>query len=278
MELFQERYEQLSANLSGVDLLPLGGRPLLFSDDFARPWQNGLFLGRWKLKEIITLLESTKFFERWQLQGHKQIWLDLPPSDIPGRSELLVWTQCAGFSEILLHVVAWLEYTFVHQAQRHFPSLCIQTLRLQNPRAPQQQNLLPGQNYPSSGLSKNAFALFRSMASLLGAQLLCAVPRYFHTAVIFSQAFSYVDPDMLVLFRAMKRDLLHPQTSSRVAEISHLFETKRILRNKIPYLWPTELQAYIEDPQLKDAVLLSEESSNLFSGLYHFSEMSGEGQ
>ncbi|MFA5623558.1 MAG: hypothetical protein WC966_00680 [Bradymonadales bacterium] len=271
LKLFQERYEQLSSSLSGVDLLPLNEKALLYSTDFLRPWQDGLFLGRWTSKAIVQLLEATKFFERWREQGHHQIWLDIPKSDIIGRSELLVWTDSGGFSEILMHAVVWLEYCFVHQNQRHFPSLCVEKLRLQNPLSNSTKALLPGQNYPSAGLSQNAFALFRTMSSILGAQMLCGIPQYFHTAAIFSKAFSFIDPDMYVLFKAMKRDLLKNGDSAKIAEVSHLFETRRILRNKIPYLWPTELQAYVEDSTLREQILLSEESSNLFSSLYNFS-------
>ena len=74
------------------------------------------------------------------------------------------------------------------------------TFTLERPR-------LPGQEKPGLGLLNQTIALLKSFSRELSADGVLDVPDHFHTALFYSRAFRYLDPEAEGRFLAIARDL-----------------------------------------------------------------------
>ncbi len=255
----QIRYTSFSNFLSGVSLFDRDQRPRNAANDFF-DLNPTLFLGILDEKQLIGLLHELGFIETWREQGHSKISLSIEQPS-PHCFMLSVFTELNDAREILLHAIIWLEYTQIDALSASFPSICVEHLRLQNPRH-NTTALLPGQDFAPSGLFRRAFGLARYFALKTGAQLITEVPQYFHTAWIFSSHFSYIDPEMDAIYRNIKADLLPPNpTFCDAAAISRAFESDRVYCDQQIYRWPNELQAHAMSSEIHWNRSL--ESSNL---------------
>jgi len=66
---------------------------------------------------------------------------------------------------------------------------------------------LPGQEKPGLGLLNPTLALLKSLARELSVDGVLDVPDHFHTALFYSRAFRYLDPEAEGRFQAIARDL-----------------------------------------------------------------------
>jgi len=66
---------------------------------------------------------------------------------------------------------------------------------------------LPGQEKPGLGLLNPTLALLKSLARELSVDGVLDVPDHFHTALFYSRAFLYLDPEAEGRFLAIARDL-----------------------------------------------------------------------
>lgn len=237
------RYSAFSNFLSGVSLYPRTTPPQNRAADFF-DLNSDLFCGVADEKALTRLLNDVGMIRAWHAQGHQNIWLTLQ-NDADCHT-LSVWTAFQEKAELLMHAILWLEYIHIDALDLTVPSICVEHLRLQNPRASfGAAEAMPGQDYPSSGLFKTAFALAQNLAAKTGALCLTEVPQFFHTAWLFSSHFEYVDPEMAAVFKKMNQDLLPPRPLFEdVLRVSRAFEAKRVLCNQSVWCWPTELQAF----------------------------------
>lgn len=245
------RYSAFSNFLSGVSLFPRTHPPQNRVHDFF-DLKHGLFCGVADETDLTQLLQDTGMLQAWKKQGHEKIWLTFQ-NDAEDCHVLSVWTEYQAQAELLMHAILWLEYLQIDRLDMIVPSLCVEHLRLQNPRAsfshPHQP--MPGQTFPSSGLFRNAFAIAQNIATRTGALCLTEVPQFFHTAWLFSPPFQYIDPRTAAIYEKTKKDLLPPvPTFSDVLRVSRAFEAHRVFCNHNVWYWPTELQAMPLDHQL----------------------------
>lgn len=264
----QRRYQALSQMLSGVTLIQAQNRPVSCSGEFfidltASP--NDLFCSRWSVQDIADAFLDSGCFEHWKSRGFSRIWVELPPHSDAHRYELNVWTQTGEQSELLMQLVIWLEYIEIERLQATFPAFCVEHLRLQLPHTAFSKPPLPGQDFASSGMLRRIFGLLKNWACQLGAEIITEIPEYFHTACIFSEFFTFIDPEMEALFRAMKRDLL--AKNAMLSDVSSAFEKGFVQFEGKQWLWPTEMQAFGLSHDLNDKLHISPD----FSGISHFS-------
>ena len=66
---------------------------------------------------------------------------------------------------------------------------------------------LPGQEKPGLGLLNQTFALLKAFSRELSVDGVLDVPDHFHTALFYSRAFRYLDPEAEGRFQAIARDL-----------------------------------------------------------------------
>lgn len=253
----RRRYGALSDMLSGVQLIESPPEPpskqLLHS--------SPLFCNRWTADDIAQTLFETGTVDHWKKQGFRDLLVEVTPSDIPSRHAFNVWTTIDNaVRELLAQVVVWIEKTHLDDFNLTIPTFCVEHLRLQNPNITPSKDLLPGQDFHSSGQLHRIFGILRYWATCTGARAITEIPEYFHTAYIFSRHFTYADKAMESTFRAMCRDLLPPldgeipaegSLRTAVARVSHAFEDGRVRRNGSAYYWPTELQIYALDRELE---------------------------
>lgn len=256
----QRRYHALSDMLSGVTLIPKDRKPSDCSGDFFEPVKPGAFCDRWTPEDLADTLAQTGCLAHWHRQGFAQIWIELENDIAPERHTLGVWTQVGDKSELLMHIVVWIEYVHIERLNMSFPAFSVEHLRLQTPSAPFLHPPLPGQNFASSGLLRRIFGIIKSWSAALGAEIITEIPEYFHTATLFSQYFSFIDIEMEALFRAMRRDLLPEVTPDGLARISHAFEQTRVRHNGKPVLWPTEMQGFALSHELAHKLMIPPET------------------
>ena len=87
--------------------------------------------------------------------------------------------------------------------------LHVEWLQLQHPMArfDEERPMLPGQQLPGLGISRQIFELLRNVARRLKLPALVTTPSYFHNAVFYGIGFRYLDPRCQGRFLAIKRDL-----------------------------------------------------------------------
>lgn len=185
----------------------------------------------------------------------------MPEPICPHRFDLEVWTRVEEHAELLLQLTIWLEYTHIDRLNASFPSFSVEHLRLQAPGRPSLRQLMPGQDFASSGMLRRIFAVLQKWACELGAQIMTEIPEYFHTAYIFSEYFTFADCEMEILFRKMKHDLFLQETS--LAQISSAFENGRVVFNNKVWLWPTEMQVFALSHELADELAVRENCLNI---------------
>jgi hypothetical protein len=90
-----------------------------------------------------------------------------------------------------------------------FRMLVIHWLVLSDPDAsfPVERPRLPGQERPGLGLLDEALSLLASFSRELAVDGVLDVPDHFHTALFYSRAFRYLDPEAEGRFQAIARDL-----------------------------------------------------------------------
>lgn len=239
------RYGALSEMLSGVRLYPAEYPPKnacsRFFVDLTQPCSN-LFCNKWSIQDIADTFLSTGCFEHWKNLGYSKIWIELSPVQTFQRYELNVWTQIDKHSELLMQLVVWLEYVNIERLNAYFPAFCVEHLRLQRPCSEFTEQKLPGQDFPSSGMLRRMFGILKKWACEIGAEIITEIPEYFHTAYLFSEYFTFIDPEMETLFQAMKRDLMRENTN--LADVSFAFENEKVVYQNDKWLWPTEMQAF----------------------------------
>ncbi len=244
------RYGPLSDMLSGVRLLPPKD-----GQNSVNPG-NHRFCNIWSANDVSRIFLETGALHHWKDQGFRDLIVDIPPQNHPARHALEIWTAFDGVRELLMQAVVWLDLTHIEEFDCVIPCFCVEHLRLQTPAAQRSRDLLPGQDFPSSGQLRRIFGILRYCAISCGSAAMTEIPEYFHTAYIFSRFFSYIDRPMEATFGAMRRDLIDAADLRRaslhetVARVSRAFEEEKILCNGSIYRWPTELQIYPLDPDL----------------------------
>ena len=102
------------------------------------------------------------------------------------------------------------------------PSLVIRWVTMQDPRAAftAERALLPGQDHPGLGVSRQVYELVRGWAARWGKDALLNVPEYFHNALFYAVPFRFLDPAEQGRFLALQRDL----SGLSVARASHAID------------------------------------------------------
>ena len=110
----------------------------------------------------------------------------------------------------------------VHKAQftykrksllpRHFYPLkmiYVEWLVLQDPKGEfsEKKPQLPGQEYPGLGIGPQILELMYLMAKNQRTQGILIVPHYYHTAVIFSREFKFINPEYQAILKRVEQDL-----------------------------------------------------------------------
>jgi len=231
-----------------TDLRPV--KPLLeegdlFSGD-GRVKGTSLFLGKYSLAEVITVLGRKNFFKEAKKRRLWPLAFDIDSSEYPLQrfriyyrspdpDNLIVDLKIkGGLFQVKNHLTLGL-------SRHEYKVLIFEWLTLQNPlldfrssRAP-----LPGQTHPGLGMGRKVMDLFIYLARLMGQDGLLAYPAYFHNALLFSKSFNFLNPEKAGEVEAIRHAFRHVPIKKQ-AWIIHWGCLRD--RSGRPYEWRAEEQ------------------------------------
>ena len=107
---------------------------------------------------------------------------------------------------------------------------------------------LPGQDFPGLGVFRECTRMLRNHIGETNADVIAAVPEYFHNAWLYSRTFHFRDPKVEGQFRALVRDLM-PQG---LAATSHAIHDGRVVDEQGEvFQWKPHHQVFPLTPDTK---------------------------
>jgi hypothetical protein len=207
--------------LFGLPLLSAGKRPgaptpleneVLFDLTGENP-ENRLF-GRYGAGEVRERLDASGLLAGLSQRGYPDPVLRLSCAD-PADQRICLYAGEETRDRLLLE--ARLQLVPFHPrrslgpftTETSFRMLVINWLVLSSPDGAftVDRPRLPGQEKPGLGLLNPTIALLKSLSRELSADGVLDVPDHFHTALFYSRAFRYLDPEAEGRFLAIARDL-----------------------------------------------------------------------
>ena len=232
-----------------------------------------LFLGRYSMNEVISVLGKRNFLKEAQKRNLWPLSFDLDSSEYPLQRFQIFYREKDPKKMIVDLKIREGRFRVKDEFASGFLSseyefLILEWLTLQNPlqdfspeRAP-----LPGQNYPGLSLGKKVLDIFVYLARLTKKDGLLACPAYFHNALLFCRQFNFIKPEKEAEILAIRKAF--PQVSFKdLAWIVHL-NCLRGKRNDT-YEWKGErqvypinktLKKYFESKAYRDKVRMSEKN------------------
>ncbi|MDD8026470.1 MAG: hypothetical protein PHI34_08140 [Acidobacteriota bacterium] len=194
--------------------------------DLAERRGTSLFLGRFTIAEILSVLEKKGFFKEARKLGLWPLVFDLDSSAYPLQRFRIFYERTDPASVIIDLKVR--ERPFDPAGRPGFPpgavrTLALEWLTLQNPRADfgGMRGGLPGQQHPGLGMSRRIMDVFVFLGKRARADGLMAFPAYYHNAVLFSRYFRFLNPDKEGEITAIRRTFAR-MSIRQLAWIVHL--------------------------------------------------------
>ncbi|MDD8019929.1 MAG: hypothetical protein PHU81_01915 [Acidobacteriota bacterium] len=217
-----------------------------------------LFLGRYTLKEVMSVLAKKSFFREARKRNLWPLAYRLDSSDCPVQRLLIFWEKRDPDRIIVDLKLKESEVRFLAPEKHGFKlppqhSLLFEWLTLQNPRMSfsGQHGPLPGQTRPGLSLSKKILEIFLYLSKLIDLDALVAFPAYFHNALLFSRYLHFVDPVKEGEIKAIRRQFNHV-SFRRLAWAVYLGCLER--EEGQIYDWQAEEQLYPLSEPLKDYI------------------------
>ncbi|MBN1221920.1 MAG: hypothetical protein JXB23_01635 [Candidatus Aminicenantes bacterium] len=217
---------------------------------------SSFFLGRYPMSAVMTVLEKKGFLREARKRRLWPLEFDLDSSEFPPLQRLQVFLRdkkpenrvmdlkiqesALKTEDLLLEDTSYSEVKMLY----------LQWLTLQNPllKFSSQRPPLPGQAYPGLKLGRKIVDIFKYLARLGQDDGILAHPCYFHNALLFSRAFSFLRPEKrgeVLAIRKSFRDLPFVQ----LAWIIHL-NCLRTADSEV-YEWKAEEQVHPMNRLLK---------------------------
>jgi hypothetical protein len=209
---------------------------------------SSLFLGRYSLNEVITVLAKKSFLKEARKRFLWPLAVELNSSEYP-LQRLQIFLR-EKRPENLIVDFKFKEMDFVPKPVPGFPpplppqkSLAFEWLTLQNPLYKFSESFtpLPGQTRPGLSMSKKVMDLFVYLGRLTRKDCLLAFPAYFHNALLFSRYFRFWNPAKEGEVLTIRKTFSH-MPLKQLAWIVHLNCLKRV--DGSIYEWAAEEQLY----------------------------------
>lgn len=196
----------------------------LFSD--GKPAQRtDLFLGKYSRDGIALIIKRFGFDQLLRRRGLGKLEIALDTSD-PYRHILRIYHNAQHTPDHLvcefvthqdvLRAKDSLEFSYKFSAIK---VLNIEWMILQNPTLAfmPTRPALPGQRFPGLGVGDEVLTLLIIMGRSLSVDGLLNVPQYYHTALMFSKRFHFVNPRMQATVQTITRDLWNRHRLATIA-------------------------------------------------------------
>ncbi len=175
---------------------------------------GNLLFGRFDEAEVRGLLERTGILEGISRRGVRDPLLRMECGD-PVEQRVFLYAGAASRDRLLLEARLQLRRLRFRKPPASFPGdfsfrlLVIHWLELSDPDRPfpVDRPRLPGQRRPGLGILGRTLDLLRALGRELSLDGVLDVPDHFHTALFYSRAFRFLDPEVEGRFQAIVRDL-----------------------------------------------------------------------
>ncbi len=262
MNKFDRKYEKIARKISPLDLTSNFSHEDLSWEDFftdrSSTNSTSLFLGKYSEDGIKFIMERFGLDRQARHLGIRHLEVAVDTRD-PFRHRLtihngrhrdkdhIVMDFVARYQQLVPNdIEAKIEYT------GQLRVLMVEWLLLQNPKAvfTHRRQQLPGQSYPGLGLGDQLLALFTLMGRHLQVDGIINIPEYFHTGLIFSKRFVFLNPNVQALVYQISHDLWKKY---RLAVIAWASATESIINLKTgqPQLWEPRRQIIPIQGQLR---------------------------
>ncbi len=216
---------------------------------------SSLFLGRYTLLEVKTILAKKNFFKEARKRELWPLEFYLDSSEYPRQRLQIFWEKRQP--ERLIVDLKIKEGRFPTGEncrldpifeKRTF--LHLEWLTLQNPRLDfnEKRPALPGQLRPGLGLGKKVVDLFAYLGRLIGCDGLLAYPAYFHNALLFARFFHFVNPAKEGEVLAIRTAL----SSIPFKQLAWIVYLNCLRVDGQIYEWQAEEQAFPLSDEIKD--------------------------
>lgn len=218
MSKYRKKFHRIARRLTNLELQQ-GSTDFSFSmdgvlDDLQQSRGSDFFLGFYSKAGILKVFEKFGICKALQKKGFNDLKLSMNTQD-QYRQMLRMYHKVKQPDHLLGEMV--IEKAKLTAKSEHFiPTefyplgmLMIDWLVLQNPQAEfiEERPRLPGQEYPGLGIGLHVLELLYLMAKHQQTQGLLIVPHYYHTALIFSREFRFINPEYQALLNRMEADL-----------------------------------------------------------------------
>ncbi|MCF7796260.1 MAG: hypothetical protein K9N11_01540 [Lentisphaeria bacterium] len=220
MSRLEKKFRRIAQKLTHLEIQAglSNGFDLRLDDLFAdgRPIQSSnLFLGKYSRDGIALIIKRFGFDRLLRRRGLGHLDIVCDTSD-PYRHILRIYHNKQHTTENLVcELVAHQDVLRVKNTlESAYPFGAIKVVNiewmiLQNPTAQftPTRPPLPGQQYPGLGIGDEVLALLIIMGRHLQVDGLLNVPQYYHTALMFSKRFNFINPQMQATVQTITRDL-----------------------------------------------------------------------
>lgn len=218
MTEYRRKFHRIARRLTNLELQQgAGTEPFSLEgilEDLQESRGSELLLGSYSKAGILRAFDKFGIQRVLSKQGFSDIKLTLNTSDQYHQMLRLYYQDTTPDHLLGELVVRKAKYTSGHSRvlpARFYPLEMIQIewLILQNPTGTfdPERPPLPGQEYPGLGIGKQVLELLYLMAKHQRTQGLLIVPHYYHTALIFSREFHFINPAYQALLNRMEAEL-----------------------------------------------------------------------
>lgn len=211
--------------------------------------QSDLFLGKYSRDGIALLIKRFGFDRLLRRRGLGKLDISLDTSD-PYRHILRIYHNTQHTPENLVcefvthqDILRAKDSNYFGHELGTIKVLNIEWMTLQNPTLAfmPTRPALPGQRFPGLGVGDEVLTLLTIMGRHLKVDGLLNVPQYYHTALMFSKRFHFVNPHMQATVQTITRDLWNRHRLATIAWAIYygcLFDEV----NKKYFIWEPEEQ------------------------------------
>lgn len=220
MTEYRKKFHRIARQLTNLELQRGESKYALsmdgILDDLRESRGSEFLLGSYSEAGIMLAFDKFGITKELRKLGFENLVITMDTRD-PYRQMLRLYYDTAAqdhmLGEIVLHKAKFTSRHSQLLPKNYYPleMIYVEWLVLQNPTQEfsEERPPLPGQDYPGLGIGKQVLELLYLAAKHQHTHGLLIVPHYYHTALIFSREFKFINPDYQALLNQMEKSLDH---------------------------------------------------------------------
>ncbi|MGQ9617872.1 MAG: hypothetical protein ACUVUG_02800 [Candidatus Aminicenantia bacterium] len=214
--------------------------------------KENLFLGRYTISRVYSILERKGFVDFAKRKGLYPILFDLSWKDLCTQRLEIYFSQKDEKHRIVDLILKEKPFSFPisEGEEREFRFLFIEWLCLQNPISSftKDKPRLPGQTYPGLGLGERLWNVFELLVKFMQIDGVMIKPKFLHNAIMNRKLFRFIKPEKEGELRAIMKDLGH----YHLAVIAWASYHGCIFEEEKKYEWIADALVFPHNKELKE--------------------------